>query len=227
MEDSVNKTARLSVMLLGLLALAACGGAIGQASEPEPVVRLSEDFEGALPIQFQLLVGTFHLEATELAVDVAQATELIPLWQALRSLTGSDTAAEAEIDALIDQIQDTLSAEQLEAIVAMQLTQESLQAMIQELDLRPRAPEGSDGLGDFQLPPGGITGGGRGGFVGGGEGPGPGGGGVFIAPEDLDPDQRATLEARREEFGGFAGRAGQFLIDPLIELLEAKLATEV
>ena len=63
-----------------------------------------------------------------------------------------------------------------------------------------------------------IEGGTPGGFQGGGPG---GGGQVFT--QDLDPDQIATLQAERGGQTPGGGRAGLFLIDPLLEVLEAKV----
>jgi hypothetical protein len=205
-----------------MLALAACAGG---SEETEQTAQLSADYQGALPVQFQLLAGTFKLEDTEFAVDSGQASELLPLWKALRSLTSSDTAAEAEIEALISQIQDTMTADQIKAIAAMQLVQEDIGNLVQELDLRPELPEGFDG-GDFQFPPGGFPGGaGPGGEPGpGGPGAGNFGGGLFPGGgfQDLSEEQIATRQAQRAEFGGFAGRAAGFLMQPLIQMLQEK-----
>ena len=52
----------------------------------------------------QLLVGTFKLEGTDLAVTADQAKQLLPLWQTLQALSTSNTAATEEINAVVDQI---------------------------------------------------------------------------------------------------------------------------
>jgi hypothetical protein len=44
------------------------------------------------------------------AVTAEQAQELLPLWETLKVLESSDTAATQEKDALIEQIQETMSS---------------------------------------------------------------------------------------------------------------------
>lgn len=197
--------------------LAGCGAPTGSP----PI--LSEEYDGALPVMVQLIVGTFELDGTDLAVTSEQATGLLPLWKAVRSLTASDTAAEAEVEAVVEQIESALSDEQLQAIADMQLTQEDLFGVIQELGILPQAAgEGGEQTGPgpgafvFGFPDGGAPGGGPpgGGFITGGPG-----GGEFA--QNLDPDQIATIQAGRGS--GLGARAGQFLIEPLIELLQNKV----
>jgi hypothetical protein len=205
---------RALLFVAGGVLLAACGGA--QATEGQ-APALSQEYEGALPVTMQLVLGTLRLEDTEWALTAEQADELLPLWKAYRSLGGSDAAAEAEIQAVLDQIQEAMSGEQLDAIAAMQLTQEDLVSTIQELGLQPAQVSGEQSSGAG----GGFPGGGppEGFVIEGGSAAGPPG--EFI--QDLSPEQQATLEARRSSGeGGFAGRAGLFLLDPLLELLEAR-----
>ena len=228
------------VFSVGALAvLAGCGPATAAGS------ILTEDFEGALPASLQLILGTLQLEGTELTVSAEQASSLAPLWKAVRSLSASDTAAQAEIEAVLNQIQESMTREQLEAIAAMELSQEDLFTAVQEMGIQPLgqgdAGRFSDsGTGDF------IAGGSEGGPPGGGAA---GGGAIFIGPaggspggggpgglagdqltegftSDLDPDQIATLEARRESGGGLSARMAAFLVDPLIELLEARAGAQ-
>lgn len=86
-------------------------------------------------LQTKLAVGTLMLEDTELAVTTAQAKALLPLWKAVKSLSTSDTASQAEIQALYDQIQETMTAEQLQAIRDMDITPEATQALMQKLGI--------------------------------------------------------------------------------------------
>ena len=112
-------TARLAALSVMVLFLAACSS--GATESDEPVSEGSQTIEGTsettqnsqararlgngeIPVLMQLMLGTLRLEGTDLAVDSAQAAELVPLWKVLRSLTTSDTAAEAEIEAVINQI---------------------------------------------------------------------------------------------------------------------------
>ena len=217
----------LVVLFLGLLT--ACS-ASGQPTES--AAGLSEDYQGALPVQDQLIVGTLQLQEGETAVTREQAAELIPLWKAVRTLSSSDTAAQAELEALMDQVQETMTAEQLEAIAARQLTQEDLFRVVQELGIQPGEVAAGDqvfrfgggqaaaeGQASGGGPPAGfiVEGGPPGGFQGGGSG----GGQLFT--QDLDPDQIATLQAERGGQTPGGERAGLFLIEPLLEMLEAKV----
>lgn len=143
------KTALTLTLVLIITLLAGCGG-----TEPQPVIDqgatsektsapvsapasvLSEDYPEALTVRNQLVLGTLRLEDDPaLAVTAEQAATLLPLWQALRSLTQSGTAATAEIDALVAQIEGEMTPAQLQAIAAMQLTQADIQALAQEWGL--------------------------------------------------------------------------------------------
>jgi hypothetical protein len=168
----------------------------------------------ALPQPIQLSVGTLMLEETPQAVTAEQAQELLPLWQMLRTLQQSDTAAQAEIEAVLNQIQAAMTPEQLAAMEEMDLTLASMQTMVQELGLGiSSGEESSSGSqeGGFG-PPGGMPGG----------GPGPGGGmfpggGMPGGGTDLSPEEQATAIAERMSSG-----FGAALMDRLIELLEAR-----
>jgi hypothetical protein len=59
-------------------------------------------------------------------VTAEQAAELLPLWQTLQVLSESDTAADQEMEALTTQVQETMTAEQRQAITAMNLTREDM-----------------------------------------------------------------------------------------------------
>ena len=230
---------KLSVVILGLFmifVLVACGSEAA-LSEVETTVVDAEIDEGqppgrgALGLQdnVQLMVGTFLLDDTADAVTADQAAELVILWKAFRSLSGSDNVAVAEMDALLNQIRDTMTPEQLDTIARMEISQEELFGMAQELGIVPEGFAGfgrgeGDGEGFPEGGPGGFPGGGfpEGGFLG-GQGPGGQGPGGFGG--DLDPEAIATLRAERGGAGGFGRRFNSFLLDPLIELLESKIQT--
>jgi hypothetical protein len=185
-----------SILILALV-LAGCGG--GEAPETsgaEASSALDTSYEDALALRNQLALGTLRLEETDWPVTADQAPGLLLLWQALRGTLGSGASAPAELDALIEQIEGSLAAEQLAAIGAMRLTQADLQAWAQSQGL-------STGLG---------TG------LGTGMGSGQPGGG-----QSLSPEERATRQAEREALGGGAGGGtSQALIDAVISLLESK-----
>ena len=176
----------------------------------------------ALPASMLLMVGTFRLEGTDQAVTADQAGELLPLWKAYRSLSGSDSVSTAEIEALEKQIRETMADDQVASIEAMRLDGEDLRDVMQEQGIETAMGRGASNLSEEAI----ATmqarrasgGGGMGGF-GGGPGGGPGGGrpGVGQAP---DPEQIATLRAEHGSGGGLGLQSP--LYDALIDLLQSK-----
>ncbi len=214
----MKKVKFLGVLVSLTLILVACGGANSTANTATTV--LNEDYPDALPIQTQLTLGTLKLDESSLAVDSKQAAELLTLWQAIRSLSSSDITAEGEIEAIVNQILETMSPEQLEAIAAMELTQEGILELTQELGIARGGDDGiTEGNPRGSAPDGMIpgSGGGPGGGMGGGLG-----GGVGELGGDLDPEQIATLQAERAEKQSSGDRFTMFLINPLIQMLEER-----
>ena len=233
--------------LIIILVLSACGGsnevasgdgesndtpAVGgsgadSSTGADPGREIGEDFRDAMPLSAQLGFGTILLEDSEYAVDSDQAAQLLPLWKAARSLSESETAAEAELEAVFNQIEDTMTAEQINAIANLQLTGEAMAQLMEDLGIS--FGFGGDRFGNLtpeqqataqaaresgEGPPGGV-------FPGGGQGRG---GGQGIGGAELTPEQQATIEARRAERGGVGARFTLVFVDPLIELLEARAA---
>lgn len=223
----------LVIGLIAALVLGACSSAETGAPAAEAgaagEVQLSADYDDALSVQAQLALGTVRLEETELAVDEAQAAELLPLWRALQSLSSSDTAAAAEIEAVVNQIQDTMTPAQIEAIAAMALTTETLAELMESGELAPAgfgrgaaAGDASGEGGPAGFPPGGLP---AGGFPGGGP---PGGGfpGGPGAAGNLSEEDIATRRAARES-GNFSGFQDQILMGLAIRLLAEKTGEEI
>ncbi len=211
----MKKTLFILTVIIAL-ALSACGGA-DTVTESVSVGGLNADYENALPVQLQLSIGTFSLEGTNLAVDAVQAAELIPLWLVLNSLTESGSAAPEEIDALIVQIEETMTSEQISAIAAMNLVREDMGEIMQEYAF-------SMG-GNGETPPEGMTpgqgrsGSGVPGLSGGGQG--------RSGDTGMSPEQIAAAQAEREAKGGEAGsmmnsRISSVIVDALVELLQSK-----
>ena len=114
----MKKWMAVSIVIGLVLALAACGSS-QTATAPAAT-------SNTLPLEGRLLVGTLKLESTSLAITADQAGQLLPLWETLQSLASSGTAASQEVDAVVSQIESTLSAQQLSSITDMNLTQQDL-----------------------------------------------------------------------------------------------------
>ncbi len=231
-------------LILGLLSLALLAGC-QKAEVSQPVDTGSSDpaaqfGTGVLDPTNSLILGTLMLEDGAERVTPEQAANLLPLWQVIQ--TGS-LQSTAETDAVLKQIEGTMTDPQLAAIDAMSLTREDMTAWMAEQGIEMPA---------FTARPEGAPGDGTGG------GPGAGGGGgfgqmgdmteeeraqmreQFQALQDLTPEERAK---RLEEMGiqvpegadagqfrggganpgGFA-RGGNFLLTPLLELLTERAA---
>jgi hypothetical protein len=229
----------ITMLALAAIVLAGCGG--GEAT-PGPVDEgvgeaytsavLDTSYEGALGVSNQLALGTIQLEGTDHAVTPGQATALLPLWQALQG----GVTVQAEVNAVLRQVEGTMTPEQLAAIAAMQLTQEDLRAWMQEQGLG--AGGGFPGTGGAQesSPEVRAT---RQAESGGGWLP-PGG---EMPPEmatrraemeNMSEEEREALRATARAGGGLSGRPGggagaggrQFIVvlNPLIELLTQRAA---
>jgi hypothetical protein len=203
------KKLTLTLLTILTLTLTACGSA-ANGTDPASVPQNGAP-AGELPVATQLILGTLTLEETENAVTPEQAAQLLPLWQTLQVLSESDTAADQETEALVTQIQETMTAGQMQAITDMNLTREDMMSIMQEQGLamggapaggQSNNPQGGNpnggGFGSDEFPSGAPP---QGGFPGGGPGGGgPGGGGG--QGSGLTPDQIATAQARRAENGG-------------------------
>ncbi|MCB8980061.1 MAG: hypothetical protein H6657_21835 [Ardenticatenaceae bacterium] len=191
-------------------------------------VRLNEDYNDALPVMSQLAVGTIQLEETDLAVDEALAAEILPLWQAVQSLSSSDTAASVEIEAVLNQIQDTMQPAQVAAIAAMNLTSDSLTDLMESGAITFGRGSGQGqgngsgtGNGGFTPPEGFVPG--QGGGPGGVPGGGPGGGGFGgVSGETLSEDDLATRQAQFASGDGLAAVQDQAFVGAVIRLLQNK-----
>ena len=150
MKRSLSLFALLSLALL----LAACGGSpvqtvdavpaagaqpaadtvesapetdAAEAAPADAAVLLDMSYEGALSQKLLLSLGTFGLADTDYALNAEQASLMIFYWQALNNMTASGNSAPEEVTAILTQIEETFTPEQITAINQMQLTSESLQ----------------------------------------------------------------------------------------------------
>ncbi len=123
----MNKKIFWTSLTLLALTLTACASSTGTpASAPSGGPGAME-----LPAQTKLVLGTINLEETEYPVTSEQAAELLPMFYVLQDLNDSDTAAQEEIDGLVAQIQETLTAEQAQAIDGMSLSMRDVFAISQ------------------------------------------------------------------------------------------------
>jgi hypothetical protein len=191
------------------------GGSGGFAANGTPGAR---NLTQPLPLAESLLIGTLKLQGTGNAVNATQAAALVPLWQAYAQLTSSNTAAQAEINAVVTQIQQTLTPAQVQAITTMKLTRRDMFTEMGSLGLTNGG--GANGTPGFSFTPrpggggsggGGFFGGGGGGFAGGGGGGVPGAGGT------TRPTPNPTQIALRAQY---ANRIPTALMNALVSYLQ-------
>lgn len=188
------------------------------------------------PIDSKLAIGILKLEGTNQAVTPAEAKNMVPLWQALKTLSTSPTTAPEEVTAVFQQIQDTLTPEQVQAVKQMAVSQADLQALEKTLGIQP-GQGGGFGGGATQSPAqqatrsarqtqnpggnGGGFGGPGGGFGGNGGGfGGPGGGTGGTGNQGSTTTTRPTsspAQLIRRSMG-----MNLIFMDPLIKLLEQR-----
>ncbi len=104
----------------------------GQNSGQNPFAGITAN----TPVESKLAIGILKLEGTNLAVTPAEAKNMLPLWQALKTLSTSPTTAPEEVTAVFRQIQDTLTPEQVQAVKQMALSQADLQALEKSLGIQ-------------------------------------------------------------------------------------------
>ncbi len=173
----------------------------------------------------QLLVGTFKLEGTDVAVTEEQAAQLLPLWKGYRALSAADTVSQPELQALIAQLEKVYTAAQQAQWAELKFTRADMSTLMQEKGLSEAGAIRSAG----NTSSGSSSSSAAGGF-GGGPG-GPGGGGppdMMMAPMGVaapgvamtsgtpDVTKIATLRAQA------ANRVPAGLLDVLLALLQER-----
>ena len=175
------------------------------------------DYENALPLASQLAIGIIKLEESNSPLTEQQAIELRLLWKAAENLSESETAAVEETQAILTQIEEALSSEQLETIKEMQLTVEDMTSVLLNMGIDLQAGRGSgqrlEGA-SGAAPGGGVGLGGGvpgGGMPGGGNGPGGG---------EISPEVRETSMAARGVIAPSASRVNFIWANAVVEYLE-------
>lgn len=230
-------------LLVFCLALSACSTAVATGPTTQVANGTSNVGPGGiLSTEMQLAVGTLLLDESGQPISAETAAELLPLWKAVRSLGSNSTITNQEYQALFDQIKETLTSEQMDAITGMELTRDDLMTLSEKLGIRllgggsglmgtpsavmletlqaaresgqmPEMPSGGPGAG-FPGGGGGMPAGG-GGFPGGGSGMGPGMAGEM-------PTEEASTASGRVR-GGVTQNIPTELLDAVIEHLQAKV----
>jgi hypothetical protein len=198
-----------------LLALVACGG----TSNAEDTTNAST----SLSLQEELLIGTFKLEDTSLAVSSDQASQLISLWETMQSLTTSGTAATEEINAVVTQIKSTMTSQQINAINAMGLTQQDLTTVMTENGLTSNSSAASSTPDTSSIQgPMGDTSAGAGnpgaGIPGGAADPSSTGSGQSLSQVQVTSSQTDSSQSQ-----GSSSQVSTSLLSALIELLQKKV----
>jgi len=102
------------------------------SSSPSATQTASLSNFGSQPLKNKLAAGLLELEGSDLAVTAAQAKELLPLWQAVKSLSNDSNTTSGEMTALYVQIEGVLTSSQLQAIEKLNLSTAELTAMVQK-----------------------------------------------------------------------------------------------
>ncbi len=220
-----------------MVTLVACSKTTTTTNTTSPTASLSPEAE--------LVIGTFKLEGTDLAVTASQAKQLIPLWETLQSMTSSNTSATEEINGLVDQIKSTMTSQQVDKITSMKLTQQDMMTVMVNAGVGISGANGTPNAtqqANQQFFQGGpstdSTGGktfssGSGGGPSGGPGGGPSGampgsqppsGGFVIQGDQGGPNsmqgQSATPQAVRGN--GLSNQVPPPLLNALIQMLQKK-----
>jgi len=238
----VKKYTYFLVFVLAAVVLAACSSLqVPGAQSNTAAEEANQPAQAGQPIEDRLAIGILALEGTDQAVTPEQAQTLLPLWKAVKSLSASETASAEEISALYDQIKESMTEGQIQAIQELNPSPEDTMALMEKYGVQMQLPEGAENPGSLsaderatriaqfraqggeggQLPPAGAPPGGQ--MPGSGRAGGsfpqggamPGGGQPF-------PGMQGTPDPSMPRPGGFRGGFNLRLVDPLIKLLEER-----
>lgn len=220
--------------------LTAAAPAVTATSAPV-VVEKQKITAGELSVGTQLLVGIVKLEGTEFAITREQAMAFTPLWTNLQTLlaqqtpskmgggpgeqqttqatpSAENTDSQKQVTEILQGIQDVLTAEQVNQIVSLNLTQNDVTALMEANQIStatPSAQQGGGGMGGGMgggTPPDG--GGGSGAPSGDMSGGGPSGGG------GTPPDMNSTPQAGQQM--GQGERIQTELLEFLLKFLQTR-----
>jgi hypothetical protein len=122
----------LLLTLIFSLALTACGASTTPTSSVNAETYISPNldtsYENALSTRLQLTLGSLKLVETNYPITREQAQVMLPLWQVLINMTQAGNSAQAEVNAVLGQIEATFTPDQLTSIRAMKLVSTDIQA---------------------------------------------------------------------------------------------------
>ncbi len=230
-----KKTTSLLIATMAILVLAACSSVklpgttssnqqTGQQSQGQ---NQGQNFTN-MPVEGKLAIGTLMLEGTDNAVTAEQAKQLLPLWKAVKSMSGSSNTSTQELNAVYKQIEDTMTTQQIQAIKDASMKPEDTQALMKKYNIQVQQRPTMDASTQATMQArrssrSGQSGSSGGGFPG-GDVPGgmppdgnlPGGG--MPSGQNAQGTPRAMGTPRAGGFGGGGGMNTLF-VDPLITVL--------
>jgi hypothetical protein len=222
-EFQMNKTTLLLILTAAWL-LTACSGTRSNTSN-NGFGSQGTASTGNLSAALQVALGTLKLDKTANTITKEQAAELLPLWETLKDLESSDTAADQEKEALIIQIQETMTQQQMQAITGMNLTRQDMFSILQSQGFSFASQNGT-----AQTQNGNTTRnsgrnfGGGGGFAG---GPPPdggftGGGGGFFQGQRTQANGTSTNQNSTGQVNANLNRIPTPLVQAVIDYLKKK-----
>ncbi|HMN58826.1 MAG TPA: hypothetical protein PJ988_00595 [Anaerolinea sp.] len=212
------------VVVFGLLALAACSPNANTATSANQMTShtLTTDYTNALSVEMQLAYGTLKLKDSANEIDSQTAADLLPLWKAVRSLSDTDGTAQAEIQAVYRQIEESMPAEQLQAIADMQLTSADVREVMAQAGLGADRASASSSTSSAQAAPPVDIGSGMaiGGDMGGGAPPADMGGGM---PGGAPAASGSTSGTNTTSSSATSAAATNPIVDLVIAYLQSKI----
>jgi hypothetical protein len=226
---SDESATRVAAVVNQRLTAAVAQPAPTQAQTPQTRATLKE---GNLSVGMQLVVGTYKLESLNLGVTKDQAAGLIPLWTNLKTLmqeqtnqapqTGNGQSSTPEgqdqTQTIYDQIEALLTADQVNAITGLNLTQDDVTALAQANNITFSTQAAPGGNGGGQPPSGGGGGQPPSGDAG-GQPPSGGSGGQPPSGTGGGSGMQGTPQPGQT---GGGGKLPVELIDLLLKLLQSK-----
>lgn len=231
MKMIFKKMIYLGLLISIILSLTACS-ASGETAQPSADIAPQNHPQppADMVVESKLAIGILKLEGTQNAVTSDQAKTMLPLWQAVKSLGKTTNTTDIEMNALYQQIEDTLTAEQLQAIKDLGITPDDQKALMEQYGIQiPRELSGNFDPNQMATRIASRSSEG-GSILGGGPGSGMGGAGGFAAggpPGAASNQENIQAAPQAEQFsrGEFRSGMNMLFADSLIKLLEKRASS--